>query len=151
MTRPNDIDVTGRISQNNDVFFFICFSYFFIAGISKSLGVATRPTLSGRLQPAGDHDPCPAARRSVDTVRNQAESQWRTEGRGKGNQKEGYVSNKNCLNVIYCFFPSRTSPQNWWRPHHLEDNPREWILKGGPDGPIRGVPVLTNLNRVSFE
>jgi len=48
------------------------FFIFFVKRISQilvadaGLGVATRPTLSGRLQPAGDQDRCSAARSSVD-------------------------------------------------------------------------------------
>jgi len=57
--------------------------------------VATRLTLSGGLQPAGDQGLFSAAWSSVGPVMNQAGLQWRIETKGEGHQKEGYVWYKN--------------------------------------------------------
>jgi len=82
--------------------------FFAVTGLPQSLAttlkIAPRLTLSGRLEPAGDQDLYSTARSSFDPVMNQAGLQWRIEKKGKGHQKEGYVSNKKCLNMIYFLY-----------------------------------------------
>jgi len=95
------------LHKEKDVFhFMIIFSFFVVVtGLPQSLAttlkIAPRLTLSDRLQAAGEQDLCSTSRSSVDPVTNQAGSQWRIETKGKGHQKEGYVSMKKSLNMIY--------------------------------------------------
>jgi len=73
---------------------FSFFYIFFVTGIRQSLvaearkRVATRLTLSGRLQTAGDQDVCSAARSSVDPVMNQAGLEWRIETKDRDIRKK---------------------------------------------------------------
>jgi len=81
---------------------------------------------------------------------NQAGLQWRIETNSKVHQKEGYVSNENCLNGNFLSL-NRDKSLKLVATTPSRGQSRDGIVNGGGDGTIRGVPLLTTLNKVSFE